>query len=503
MRMIFKLKTSQIAQFGQNKPNPNRIFNLLSKVNKHNQTLLVLILNLTMVACTANTQSDPSPVTESTPHSKVIRMLWDKGFTIEEDEALQQIVNKWEKQTGYKIEISFYTNDEVPQKTQREIKAGNPPDILVGYNAQTELNPRLAWEGKLADVSDVIAPVKSLYSPEILESVHLYNQTTQKRSYYAVPLHQGTVHIFYWRDLLKQAGWSESDIPQDWDGFWNFWKRVQDKLRLQPKYQNIYGIGFTYSVGASDTYYMFEEILEAYDVKLLDAEGKLLVNDSQVRQGIIKCLEWYSKFYQDGYVPKESMNWLNPDNNRSLLNKNLVMTPNNTLSIPLTLRPDQEAYKRLGILELPNKPNGKPMRYLFVMKEAVLFADSRNQKAAKDFLTYLIKPEVMNNYLKAVGGRHFPVLKPVWQDPFWSNPADPHVSFASKTLTTRQMRPYYSSQHPAYSIVLEKNVWGKALKRVLVDQVTPSQAGDEAIQEIKEIFSQWDLSKGEISKKSI
>ncbi|BAY79212.1 family 1 extracellular solute-binding protein (plasmid) [Nostoc linckia NIES-25] len=495
--MILKFKTSQIAQYWKNQ----QIFTIMSILSRHSYMLTVLILSLIMVACNDKTQSDSSLVEQSTTDSKAIKLLWDKGFTVEEDEALRRVVSNWEKQSGYKIEITFYTNDGVPQKTQRAIKTGNPPDILVGYNAQTELDPRLAWEGQLADVSDVIEPVKNLYPKEILEAVYFYNHKNQRRSYYAVPLHEGTIHIFYWRDLLKQAGLSESDIPSDWDGFWNFWKQVQIKLRSQQKqYQNIYGLGFTYSTGASDTYYMFETILEAYDVKLLDNEGRLLVDDPQVRQGIIKSLEWYAKFYQDRYVPSDSITWLNPDNNRYLLNRGLVMTPNSTLSIPVTLRADLDTYKKLGILGFPNKPNGKPIRYLFIMKEAVLFAKSRNQKAAKDFLAYLIQPKVMNDYLKAGGGRHFPVLKSVWQDPFWSNPSDPHVSSLTKILTTRQTRPYYSSLNPAYTIVLKENVWGKALQRILVDRVTPTQAGDEAIKHIKEIFNQWELSGGETEK---
>ncbi|BAT56893.1 extracellular solute-binding protein family 1 (plasmid) [Nostoc sp. NIES-3756] len=474
----------------------------MSTFHRQIYQLLVLILSLVTVACSDNTQLDSSSVTPSNSDSKVIKLLWDKGFTVEEDEALKQLISSWEKQSGYKIEITFYTNDGVPQKTQRAIQAGNPPDILVGYNAQTELDPRFAWEGKLVDVSDVIESVKNLYPKEILESVYFYNKKTQKRSYYAVPLHEATIQIFYWRDLLKQAGWSESDIPKDWNGFWNFWKQVQIKLRSQQKqYQNIYGLGFTYSLGASDTYYMFEAILEAYDVKLLDEQGRLLIDDPQVRQGIIKSLEWYAKFYQDGYAPPDSINWLNPDNNRSLLNRGLVMTPNSTLSIPVTIRLDRDTYNKLGILEFPNKPNGKPMRYPFILKEAVLFAKSRNQKAAKDFLTYLIQPKVMSDYLKAVGGRHFPVLTSVRKDPFWSDPTDLQVSSVTKILTTRQTRPYYTSLNPAYSIVLEENVWGKALQRILIERVTPTQAADEAISRIKEVFTQWQLSGGEANSK--
>lgn len=453
-------------------------------------TFIALLVSLILIACTQDSRT-VSSVNNSPAESTVLQIWWDKGFTLEEDEALQQVVSNWKKKSGNKIKLSFYNDDEITQKAQRALRAGTPPDILVSLIAERQLNPHLAWEGKLADVSDVIEPVLSFYPRAVLEAARFYNHVDKKRSYYAVPIHQATIQIFYWRDLLKQVGRRESDIPKDWDGFWEFWKQVQHDLRKQQK-KKIYGLGFPYSIGASDTYYWFEQILEAYDVQILDAKGQLRVNDPKVRQGITNSLDWYAKFYQQGYVPPEAMNWLNPDNNRNLLNRIVVMTPNPTLSIPNTVRQDSDTYhNKLGILEFPNKPNGKPMRYLVTIKEAVLFAESKNQKQAKDFLAYLIQPEVIGGYLKAAGGRHLPVHKLVWQDPFWTDPRDPYISTVAKTLIKGQTRLFYTAQNPAYSIVLEENIWGKALNRIVVDGISPAQATDEAIKQIKQIFAQW------------
>ena len=411
---------------------------------------------------------------------------------MEEDEALQQLVSDWEQQTGNKIKLSFYTTNELPQKVQRVLQSGNTPDIMMSNYADRLLSPHLAWEGKLADVSDVIEPVKSLYPHSVLKTVHFYNNADQKWSYYAVPIHQSAIHIFYWRDLIEQVGRTESEIPKEWDAFWEFWKQVQDDLRAKQK-QDIYGLGFPISIGCGDTNQLFEQILEAYDVQILDPKGQLLLDDPQVRQGIVKSLDWYAQFYLQGYVPPDAVKWSSPDNNRNLLNRVVVMTPNMTLSIPNAVRQDPDTYRnKLGILEFPNKPNGKPMRYLVTVRQAVLFASSKNQKVAKDFLAYLVQPETIGNYLKAAGGSNFPVLKPVWKDPFWTDPADPHLSTAAKTLIEGQTRPFYPVQNPVYSIVLQENVWGVALNRIVVDGVSPEQAADQAIEQIKEIFNQWD-----------
>jgi multiple sugar transport system substrate-binding protein len=452
---------------------------------------ITIALMAIAIACTNSTETNLSSVNESSNESQVLKVWWDKGYTLEEDEALQQLVSRWEQQTGNKVKLSFYNNDELSQKAQRAIQAGSPPDILMNDNADRVLNPRLAWEGKLADVSDAIAPVKQFYPDTVLASVYFYNNLKKQRSYYAIPIHQGIPHIFYWRDLLKLAGRSEQDIPQDWDGFWKFWKQMQDTLQTQHN-RKIYGIGFPISAGVVDTYEIFEQILEAYDVQILDSQGQLRVDDPKVRQGIIKCIDWYTQFYKQGYVPPEAINWLNPDNNRSLLNRLIVMTPNNSLSIPAAVRQQPDVYRyKLGTIGYPNKPSGKPMRYLALVKQAVVLADSKNQKLAKDFLAYLIQPEIIGSFLKAAGGRFLPVHKLVWKDAYWTDTSDPHISTAAKPVIQEQTRLIATAQNPAYSLVLKESIWSKAVNKVVVNGVAPEQAADEAIAQIKQIFAQW------------
>ncbi|MDZ8189534.1 MAG: ABC transporter substrate-binding protein [Nostoc sp. ChiSLP02] len=491
MSMLFPTKASPMAKGFKNQQTGKQTFTVMAIKASHRYILVGLILSLIIVVCINTLKSNQSSVTEFPINSRVLKIWSDKGYTLEEDEALEQIISNWEHQSGKKIKLSFYANDELPQKTQRALQAGNPPDIVISSSAERELYPRLAWEGKLADVSDVIEPFKSLYSEGVLEAVRLYNNVDKKWSYYGVPINQLTIHIFYWRDLLQQVGRTQSNIPKEWDAFWEFWKQVQDELRAKQK-QNIYSLGFAFSTGSTDTYYLFEQILEAYNVEILDSKGQLLLNDPKVRQGIVDSLEWYAKFYQQGYVPPDAVNWLNPDNNRSLLNRGVVMTPNSSLSIPAAVRQQPDIYRhKLGILEFPNKPNGQPMRYLVSVNEIVLFAKSKNQKVAKDFLAYFIKPETIGNYLKATGGRYLPIMKPVWKDPFWTNPADPHLFTATQTLTKGQTRPFYIVQNPAYSLVLQENVWGNALNRIVVNNISPEQAADMAIERIEQIFDEW------------
>jgi multiple sugar transport system substrate-binding protein len=447
---------------------------------------------LITIACSDNPQLERSQDNQSPSETNTLNIWWEKGFNLEEDEAVKELVNNWELKTGHQIELSFYTTSELLEKIERASQMPEPPDLVLSQTGNLTLYPALAWQGKLADVSDVIEPVKSLYDVYALKSSSYYNRIEGKRSYYGIPIYQATIHIFYWQKLLASVGYSSSDIPQDWSGFWQFWQKVQQDLKNQQQ-KNIYGLGFPLSIGSTDTYLFFEHILEAYDITLVNAEGQLLVDLPEVRQGIVKCLDWYKQFYQQGNIPPDAISWLNTDNNRNLLNRIVLMTPNVTLSIPAAVSQDTDTYyHQLGILEFPNKPSGQPMRYLLSIRQAVILAKSLHQDTAKDFLRYLIEPRVLAEYIKASGNRNLPVQKPIWQDPFWQQSNDPYLASATKILTKEKTRLFYTAQNPAYSLVLKKNVWGQALTRIVRDRISTEQSADEAIAQIKQIFADWD-----------
>jgi multiple sugar transport system substrate-binding protein len=461
--------------------------NILARLS----TRAIALFCLTLTACGKTAEISSSSVKPSPSTAADLEIWWDKGFTIEEDEALQKLVRDWEKRSGKTIALSFYSTDDLFQKLERELQSGNLPDLIAMFKSEKSLTPRLAWEGKLADISDVLQTRESLYSPMILKAAKFYNNVDKKRSYYALPIHQATIHVYYWKDLLGKIGYRSEDIPREWDRFWLFWPKAREELTRKENL-DIYGLGLPLSVEAGDTYQTFEQILEAYNIKILNEKGELQLEDPQVRQGIIKILDWYRQNYRQGNFSPKALHWLNPDNNRDLLNKKVLMTTNDTLSIATAVRGDPDTYRhKLGVLELPKKPNGEPMRYLVTVQQVILLAKSPHQKEAKNFLAYLIQPETIDTYLKSAGGRHSPVLKSVWKDPFWHDRNDPPIWTATHTFTTQPQRLFYTFDNPAYSIVLKENVWGQALQKVIVKNVSSEQAANEAIARIETIFNEW------------
>src|SRR5260370_42073337 len=92
-------------------------------------------------------------------------------------------------------------------------------------------------------------------------------------------------------------------------------------------------MGQPMGVDSSDGFYSFLTFMDAYNVKLVSDDGKLLVDDPKVRQGLINALKDYTDPYTKSCTPPSSTSWKDPDNNVAFHNKTTVMTHNATISI--------------------------------------------------------------------------------------------------------------------------------------------------------------------------
>ena len=451
--------------------------------------IFLFLVSLILTNCTSQTLESTSEVETG---DRPLTIWWNQGYFAEENQSIKNIVRDWQQQSSIPIKLEIISEDDIDKLTIAALNAGNPPDLVFSMRTDSALTERWAWSGKLADVSDVLEPLQDLYSATALESVYRYNNQTQKFAYYAVPFKQSSVHLHYWRDLLADAGFTKADIPQDWEAFWEFWQQVQ--RTLQTRGIGVYGLALPLGTEATnDTFYGFEQFLEAYNIKLLNETGELQLDTIEVRQGLRDLLRWVSNFYQNGYVSPNSINWRGSDNNIEFLNKNAVLVGNTTMSIPASQKKDPEIYfEQMATIEFPNKPDGTKITPLVAIKQVILFAQSKHQAAAKSFLSYLIQPETLRTYFKSAAGRWYPVMPILWQDPFWSDRTDPHVFVAAKQLRDNPTRPLNRVIHPAYSEVHRENIWGQAIEWIVVDGLSPEAAAERAIAEIKQIFAQWD-----------
>src|SRR5947199_690972 len=337
-----------------------------------------------------------------------LTVFWNKGFYKAEDDALFAAVKKFEDKTKVKVDLSTYAPQDMIPKTVAAMDSGTPPDVAYGDVFDFQVAGKWAFEGKLEDISDIINPLKAQFAPNTIETTFLYNDKTKKKAYYAYPMKQQTMHVQYWIDMLKDAGMKESDIPKTWKEYWNFWCDTAQSASRKKTGQRIFGIGQPMGVDSSDSFYSFLTFMDAYGVKLVDDDGKLLVDDPKVKQGLIAALKDYTDPYVSGCSPPSSTSWKDPDNNVAFHNKTTVLTHNATISIAAKwlddanneqLSADQRAQAKKNYLELirtagfPKKPDGSPMGYRTAVKVGLIFAETKNKARAKEFVRFLLQEE--------------------------------------------------------------------------------------------------------------
>jgi multiple sugar transport system substrate-binding protein len=252
-------------------------------------------------------------------------------------------------------------------------------------------------------------------------------------------------------------------------------------------------------VDSSDSFYSFLTFMDAYNVKLVDDSGKLLVDDPKVHAGLVAALKDYVDPYLKGCTPPSSTSWKDPDNNVAFHNKTTVMTHNATISIATkwlddannaALTPEQRAagkkayYEQIRTAGFPNKPDGSKMIYRAAVKTGVVFEDAKNKARAKDFVAFMLQEENLTPYVEGALGRWYPVMTEATKSPFWQ--ADVHRrsvynQFHAGTVTFEFTKNY------KFTIVNNENVWAKAMNRVVNDHVSVDQAVTEMIARIKAI----------------
>lgn len=449
----------------------------------------LLLMGSLLSSCIKQTLESTASATIS---DDALVIWWEQGYYTQEDEAIETAIEKWQQETGHQVQLSFIDQDTILKETENALKQGNPPDLMYSHRTEETLAPQWAKAGLLADMSEVVDPLKSLYSPAAIESVSLHNSKTEQYATYAVPLNQETVHIHYSKTLLEEAGLSPANIPTEWNDFWRFWQQAQDNLRSQGD-TTTYALGLPMSSEGHDTYNAFGQILEAYDIHLLDEQGNLQTDDPQVKKKVSEALTWYTDFYKSGYVPSAAADWRNRDNNIAFLNQELIMVVNPTLSIPASQREDEDIYHRqIATTEFPNEPDGESPRYHVSIQQVVAFEDAPNTPLAKAFLAYLMQTENISPYLQGSLGRYFPTMPQLTERPFWNDPADPHISVATRQFQSGKTLPQAHHLNPAYGLVQSENVWGQAIEKIVADQVSPDIAATEALARIEEIFAGWD-----------
>ena len=219
---------------------------------------------------------------------------WEEGFYPKESQAVREIIAAFEQETGKTVELVLYPQNELPAKVLAAIEIGRPPDFLYGSRT-SPYNGEWAYEGRLVDLSDTLAPLAGLFFPDVLDRATLLDATAGRRSLYGLPMGNSTNHLHVWKSLLERAGFTLADIPQQWEPFWSFWcDKVQPAVRRATGREDLWGVGLAMTPSANDTENQFRQFVQAYEANYVTRDGRLVLDEPLVRDRLVAVLRAYT-----------------------------------------------------------------------------------------------------------------------------------------------------------------------------------------------------------------
>jgi multiple sugar transport system substrate-binding protein len=344
------------------------------------------------------------------------------------------------------------------------------------------------------DLSDEILPFASLFDPDALAAATLFDATTGQRALYALPMGISSNHVHVWKSLLEQAGFTLKDTPKQWEAFWAFWcDQVQPAVRRATG-RDIWGVGLAMSIEANDTHIEFGQFIQAYEADYVTREGKLVIDDPEIRRRLIGAMDSYTAIWRKGCTPPDAVGWDSLGNNQAFLSRTVVMTPNGTLSIPNALKRDrpEDYYKNTATIDWPDGADGQPLAISAGFFAAAAFKARGHVALAKEFVHFLVGEGWLAHYLDFSAERLLPPMPKLLDAPFWLDPSDPHLMRAAIQVLTRPRYEAYMVANRDWRLtrVFQDRVWEEAVHRVVTEGIGPEQAVDEAIARIKQILSE-------------
>jgi multiple sugar transport system substrate-binding protein len=414
---------------------------------------------------------------------------WEKGYYDQEDEAVREIVAAFEQESGKQVKLVLQEQNELPQKMMTALEAGQPPDFAFGLIVSEHITD-WAFHDQLVDLADAVGHFSDLFDPATLEQAMLLNAQTGQKALYGLPVGRSSNHVHVWKSLLQRAGFTLADIPREWNAFWSFWcDDVQPAVRQALGSNDIWGVGLPMS-GVFDTQFEFFQFVAASKADYVTPDGQLVIDDPEIRQKLVGVMDSFTAIYRKGCTPPASVAWGNIDNNKAFLAQTVVMTANETLSIPNALKADRpdDYYRNSATIEWPLGADGEPFPITGVVHFAVVLRDGANVATAKQFVRFLVAEGWLAHYLDFSGERLLPPMPKLLEAPFWLDPSDPHHMASVMQVSSRPLARNHNDA--ASGSWRGEFVWGNAIHRVAADGISPEQAVDEAIARIKQILAE-------------
>lgn len=294
---------------------------------------------------------------------------------------------------------------EAYTKSMAAIQANKAPELLF---AIPDFTANIKRSGAIQPVDDIVSSLKLKYT--------IYESTLRPYHYgghyWAVPLY-GMNHLLYYRkSVFEEGGMDPEQAPESWSELLN----AIDDLRKSGVVSN--GIGVPVSKTLAGDQFTYS-LLVTNKAQHLFGESKDEIIFDNART--VETFEFWKKLYDTS--PEGSLSWAWVEPQIALVNKQTAFG----IILGGFLGHWEEQAKApvedLGAGFVPKPKDGQPGTIYYSNGVMVLTKDKAKREAAKTFITFLYRPEVMGKFLNAQPGLFLPVTEEASQaESYWDDP---------------------------------------------------------------------------------
>ncbi len=342
---------------------------------------------------------------------------------------------------------------------------GTPPDVAQIHGSWTSA---LQNAGTLAEL-DTLLPKDVLddFYPQVKESL------TYNGKLYAAPWSPSPVVLYYNKELLKKAGYTEP--PKTMEELFTMAEAIA-RLGSDASGNTIYGFGIQSKKLFGAGFY-FLPFIWNNGGDLTDSAGNVIIGSKATEQALTDV--------QKLFATKTSPAGLEIKDLRNLFAQGVLgfhLDGDFGYATFLSLSPKKEAFAEdIGIAVMPGKPGNT--NGFFIEHNLGIFEKSPNKEAAAKFVAYLSSPEAMDIY-NAYGGNKTPARHSVEKLPFYSKPENAHMQIFIKALNNSRALP---QKNPGFVAGMEE--LAEAIQRVGINNEQPSVVVPEMAKKITDIYT--------------
>jgi multiple sugar transport system substrate-binding protein len=321
-----------------------------------------------------------------------ITLLSPTHFVPASDKKLQELAQRFTKDTGIRVTIDHIASPQLPAKLAAEVQMQSGHDLV-----DLRMHLPISHEPQLVDLTDIVVPLAE-------DNGGMYDFCAEaalvQGRWRAMPWHHRSFPGSYNKAYFDQV---DEKAPATWD----------DLLRAG---RQLKANGYPVGIALGQTYdaiSTLSAIMWCYGSKTVEADGKTVAINSQETEAAI---EYVRQLYTDAMEP-EVLLWDDNSNNRLLLSGKGSWIHNAHSHYLMAKEKKMPIAEQIYFHLSPGGPAGRhtPM----VVRSLGIWKFSKHIEAAKEFIKFHFSREHYLEFIMASECFNAPVYRSMEDHPAW------------------------------------------------------------------------------------